>query len=76
VKWMGGRRWQQLHRLVYIVALGGVFHYLWLVKADTSRPLRYGAALSVLLVYRMWDFFKSRGVGSRVKVKNGRDISQ
>ncbi|MDP2884999.1 MAG: protein-methionine-sulfoxide reductase heme-binding subunit MsrQ [Ignavibacteria bacterium] len=76
VKWMGGRRWQQLHRLVYIVALGGVFHYLWLAKADTSRPLRYGAALSVLLVYRMWDFFKSRGVGSRVKVKNGRDISQ
>jgi len=68
VKWMGGNRWKQLHRLVYIVALGGVFHYLWLVKADTSRPLRYGVVLSVLLLYRMWDFFKSRGVGSRVKV--------
>jgi len=76
VKWMGGRRWQQLHRLVYIVALGGVFHYLWLVKADTSRPLRYGAVLSVLLLYRLWDFFRSRGVGKGAKVKNGQDISQ
>jgi sulfoxide reductase heme-binding subunit YedZ len=68
VKWMGGKRWKQLHRLVYVVALSGVIHYLWLVKADMSRPLRYGAVLSVLLLYRLWDFFKSRGAGSTVKV--------
>jgi DMSO/TMAO reductase YedYZ heme-binding membrane subunit len=30
-----------------------VFHYLWLVKADTRKPLQYGAILAVLLVYRI-----------------------
>jgi len=49
-----GRRWQQLHRLVYVSACAGVVHYLWLVKLDTSRPLRYAAALAVLLGLRGW----------------------
>jgi methionine sulfoxide reductase heme-binding subunit len=60
VKWIGGKRWNLIHRLVYIVGTAGVIHYLWLVKADTSRPLRYGALLSVLLLYRVWDYFRSR----------------
>ena len=48
-----GRRWQQLHRAVYFIAIGGVVHYLWLVKADTSQPLIYGAILTILLAYRL-----------------------
>ncbi len=48
-----GRRWQQLHRLVYISAIGGVVHFLWLVKADIRRPLIYGAILTLLLGYRL-----------------------
>jgi len=48
-----GRRWQQLHRLVYITAIGGVVHFLWLVKADIRRPLIYGAILTLLLGYRL-----------------------
>lgn len=48
-----GRRWQALHRLVYLSAVVGVVHYWWLVKADTSRPLRYGAIVSVLLLSRV-----------------------
>lgn len=47
-----GRRWQQLHRLIYVIATLGVLHYLWLVKADVQRPLTYGALLAVLLAYR------------------------
>lgn len=47
-----GRRWQQLHRLVYLIAIGGVVHYLWLVKADLTQPLIYGLLLSLLLGYR------------------------
>jgi sulfoxide reductase heme-binding subunit YedZ len=61
VRWMGGRNWKRLHRIVYAVALGGVFHYLWLVKADTSRPLQYGAILAFLLLFRLWDYYRSRG---------------
>lgn len=48
-----GRRWQQLHRLIYLIAIGGVIHYLWLVKADRSQPFLYGACLALLLGYRI-----------------------
>lgn len=49
-----GKRWQQLHRLIYLIAIGGVIHYLWLVKADTRKPLIYGAILALLLGYRVF----------------------
>lgn len=55
-KWitrLGGRRWQWLHRLIYLAAIAGVVHFLWLVKKDISRPLTYGAVLAVLLAYRL-----------------------
>lgn len=48
-----GRRWQQLHRLVYVVAIGGVIHFYWLVKADIRRPVQYGTVLALLLGYRL-----------------------
>jgi sulfoxide reductase heme-binding subunit YedZ len=47
-----GRNWQRLHRLVYVVALLGVLHYLWLVKKDITQPLVYGAVLLFLLGLR------------------------
>ena len=47
-----GKRWQRLHRAVYFIAIGGVVHYFWLVKADTSQPLLYGAILTLLLSIR------------------------
>lgn len=50
---LGGRRWQWLHRLVYLCGIGGVVHYLWLVKADRREPLIYAAILTVLLGYRL-----------------------
>jgi len=53
IRRLGGRRWQQLHRLVYLTAIGGVIHYLWLVKADQRKPLIYGSVLTVLLGYRI-----------------------
>ena len=48
-----GRRWQQLHRLVYPIALLGVVHFLWLVKKDLTEPLVYGAILALLLALRL-----------------------
>ena len=48
-----GKRWQQLHRLVYIAAIAGVVHFYWLVKADIRRPVQYGAVLLLLLGYRL-----------------------
>lgn len=54
VRRLGGKRWQRLHRLVYVAAAAGVLHYLWLVKKDISAPLAYGAVLVVLLATRLW----------------------
>ncbi|MEZ5581815.1 MAG: hypothetical protein R3F37_02650 [Candidatus Competibacteraceae bacterium] len=53
MKRLGGRRWQRLHRLVYAIGVLAVLHYLWLVKADVTEPLTYGAILTLLLGCRM-----------------------
>ena len=47
-----GRRWQKLHRLVYCIAVLGVWHFYWQVKRDIREPLIYAGILAVLLVYR------------------------
>lgn len=52
VRWLG-RRWAQLHKIVYVAGLLGVLHYLWLVKADLREPLFYAAILALLLVARV-----------------------
>ncbi|HLY53244.1 MAG TPA: protein-methionine-sulfoxide reductase heme-binding subunit MsrQ [Steroidobacteraceae bacterium] len=48
-----GRRWQTLHRLVYVVAVLGVWHFYWQVKRDVREPLLYAGILAVLLLYRL-----------------------
>ena len=48
-----GKRWQQLHYLVYGIAILGVLHFYWLVKADIRRPVQYGAVLTLLLGFRL-----------------------
>ncbi|RUQ38012.1 MAG: protein-methionine-sulfoxide reductase heme-binding subunit MsrQ [Candidatus Competibacteraceae bacterium] len=60
-----GRNWQRLHRLVYLIAVLGVLHYAWLVKADLREPLLYGGLLSVLLGYRLW-WWRGRGHSATV----------
>jgi sulfoxide reductase heme-binding subunit YedZ len=49
-----GRRWQKLHRLVYVAAIGAVIHFWWLVKADTTEPQRWALAVAGLLGFRVW----------------------
>ncbi len=53
MRWLGGKRWQQLHRLVYVAAVTGVVHYWWLVKADVRSPQLYALLLVVLLAFRV-----------------------
>lgn len=60
IRRLGGRRWNRLHHLIYFTAIGGVIHYLWLVKADIRKPLLYGAVLALLLGYRVWLWAKSK----------------
>lgn len=63
---LGGARWRQLHRLVYLAAVAGVVHYLWLVKLDTGPPLVYAAILALLLGLRLWFHYAKRPVRGSV----------
>jgi len=49
-----GRRWQSLHRLVYLAAIGAVIHFWWLVKADITEPRRWAFGVAGLLGFRAW----------------------
>ena len=53
IRRLGGKRWQMLHRLIYLTAIAGVVHYYWLVKSDVTKPVRYGAVLAFLLACRI-----------------------
>jgi sulfoxide reductase heme-binding subunit YedZ len=62
---LGGKRWKLLHRLTYVAAILGGVHFVLLVKADTTRPVRYGIWIGVLLGFRVavWAYqrwFKKR----------------
>ena len=60
VRRLGGKRWNLLHRLVYVSAAGGVVHYWLLVKADTRVPIGFGIALAILLLARfLFKYFRA-----------------
>jgi sulfoxide reductase heme-binding subunit YedZ len=60
-----GRRWQLLHRLVYISAAAACLHFLWKVKIAIGEPVYYAAILGVLLAFRVaWRFRPTGGVRS------------
>ncbi len=56
VKRLGGRNWRRLHRLVYVIGVLGVLHYLWLAKKGVNDPYWYAIALGVLLGIRLVDW--------------------
>ncbi len=53
IRRLGGKRWQLLHRAIYLAAIAGVIHYAWLVKSDEHKPLQYAAIVGVLLLWRI-----------------------
>lgn len=57
IKRLGGKRWNRIHSLVYVAAIGGVIHYYMLVKADTREPIMFGVVVAALLGYRVLNRF-------------------
>lgn len=77
IRRLGGRRWQELHRSVYAIAVLAVLHYAWMVKADISRPLLYALAVAVLLGARAWwrvEELRRQRAGAYLKRPPGRVI--
>src|SRR5262245_18613047 len=65
-KWisrLGGKRWQLLHRAIYLIAIASVIHYFGMVKLDTTYPWRYTWLTAGLLSVRLWQSFRRRRTG-------------
>jgi methionine sulfoxide reductase heme-binding subunit len=60
IRRLGGRRWNLLHKLVYISAALGVVHYWWKVKLDVTDPMVYAAIVAALLATRVVRWFMRR----------------
>ena len=62
IRWLGGPRWQALHRLVYLVALLAVLHFFWMRagKNDFAEVAVYAGVLGLLLGWRLWRRFSDR----------------
>jgi methionine sulfoxide reductase heme-binding subunit len=60
VRRLGFKRWQWLHRAIYLIALLGVIHYYWLVKSDVRLPLLYAAIWAALMAVRIVDWTRRR----------------
>jgi sulfoxide reductase heme-binding subunit YedZ len=53
IRRMGGRRWQLLHRLIYVSAAAGALHYYWQGKSIVPKAVEYAAVIVLLLLYRI-----------------------
>jgi methionine sulfoxide reductase heme-binding subunit len=63
-----GKRWTQLHRVVYIAAILAVLHFAWKVKVFTGDPVIYAAVLTLLLAFRMFWALRAR---TRTRTRTG-----
>lgn len=67
VKRMGGRRWKQLHRLTYVIAIASSVHFYMLVKLDKVEPLIYMGLLIILLTPRLYRYVKTIALKSQLE---------
>ena len=65
IKRLGGKAWQRLHRLAYVIGVCGALHYLWLAKKANPQPYYYAAVLALLLVIRGWEWGRRRAIRFR-----------
>jgi sulfoxide reductase heme-binding subunit YedZ len=62
IKAMGAKRWQMLHKLVYVIAGLGLLHFFWMRagKNNFAEVFVYVAIIGVLLAWRVWNFASKR----------------
>lgn len=62
VKRLGAKRWQWLHRLIYVIASLGILHYWWMKagKHDFEQPIIFGVIVAILLVMRIFWAWQKR----------------
>jgi len=60
-----GRKWQRVHRFIYLIAVFGVLHFWWLVKRDITQPALFALVLSCLLGVRLYWSLRRRTGAAR-----------
>jgi sulfoxide reductase heme-binding subunit YedZ len=65
IKRLGGKRWQRLHRMIYLTGVLGVIHFWMIVKSDIFYPAVFGLVLTVLLGYRIYVRLAPKPMASR-----------
>ena len=71
IKRLGGKRWQWLHRLVYVIVPLGILHYFWMKagKHDFFQPIIFGAIVAVLLLMRVYWRWQTRSALASASVR-------
>ncbi|MDR3480495.1 MAG: sulfoxide reductase heme-binding subunit YedZ [Burkholderiaceae bacterium] len=74
IKRLGGKRWQWLHRAIYVIAPLGILHFWWMKagKHDFAQPIVFGAIVAVLLLARV--YWRSAKTGSRAEAVNPKPV--
>jgi sulfoxide reductase heme-binding subunit YedZ len=62
IKALGAKRWQTLHKLVYVIAGLGLLHFFWMRagKNDFAEVFIYAAIVAALLGWRVWNFARNK----------------
>lgn len=73
VRRLGGRRWQWLHRLVYLIAALAILHFWWMKagKHDFAQPTLFGTIVAVLLGARLVWWWRSKGAATAKRARGG-----
>lgn len=64
IRRLGGRRWNALHRLTYVVVVLGLVHFWWSQKKDRSEPLAWALGFALLFAWRWW---RARSTAGQVR---------
>ena len=70
-----GKKWQTLHRLIYLSALAGVVHFIWLVKKDIQEPMIYAIIFGVLMLVRVFYWARKTPRGKAVRAASAVNVS-
>jgi sulfoxide reductase heme-binding subunit YedZ len=70
VKRLGAKRWQWLHRLIYVISALGVTHFWWLVKKDITEPFSFAVLLAALFIIRLLYLLRQQRLASSASVRS------
>jgi sulfoxide reductase heme-binding subunit YedZ len=74
IRKLGGKRWNRLHKLVYLAAICGIVHYWWQVKPGVLSPLKITVVLSILLLVRPVLAWRKRQAARAVVAESAKQV--